>query len=74
MCLNCTFCLHILGVEPQLRIHSPEDPTEQLPELGEKKLRRTVKSEGYETISHHSSEIVSEVKQILYLSKFILGV
>ena len=69
-------CLHILGIEPQLRINPPVGVANLLSRMQETKLCRTTKSEGYDTISRHSSEIVSEVKHFLYLptlSRLILG-
>ena len=61
-------CLPILGVELQLRIHTPEDVADLLSRLHEMKLCRTRKSEGYETTSQKSSEIVSEVKHSLFVN------
>ena len=60
-----------LGVESQLRVHSPADVGDLLSRLQEMKLCRTTQSEGYDTISHHSSEIVSEVTHILYLPTLV---
>ena len=54
-----------LGVEAQLSINTSGDTTEtKLPSrLRETKLRHTAQSEGYETMTQYSSDIVSEVKQ-----------
>ena len=64
------------GIECRLRIHSPEDAaliaeTNLLPRLREMKLRHTAQSEGYETMTQGSSDIVSEVKHILLFTIYI---
>ena len=58
-----------LGVEALIRLHPPQDATylselELLPRLREIKLRHTAQSEGYETMTQHSIDTVSEVKHI----------
>ena len=64
--LDCT----ILGVETQLGIHPPDDttlcPETQLSfRIRPMKLGDTEQSEGYETMTPDSSDILSEVKLIL---------
>ena len=59
--------LSLLGFQPYLRIHPPEDvtlppETDLLSRLREMKLRHTAQSEGYDTMTQYSSDIVSEVK------------
>ena len=61
-----------LGAEAQLRIATFDDatlPTETglLSRLPEMTLRHTAQSEGYETMTQHSSDMVSEVTRSLYL-------
>ena len=60
------------GVEAQLRIAALDDvtlpaETDLLPRLREMKLRHFAQSEGYETMTQYSSDIVSEVTRSLYL-------
>ena len=62
---------NILGVEPQLSIHPLEEATaSQETHLSSgiqaMKLHQAAESEGYETMTPDSSDVVSEVKQILY--------
>ena len=64
----CVQFVH-LGVEALLKIHPPEDAThlsetELLPRLRGMKLRHTAQSEGYETMTQDSSDIVSEVNNL----------
>ena len=61
---------NVSGVEAQLRIHPPEDAalyqeTQLSLRVKEMKLHPKTLSEGYETMTPDSSDIVSEVKQIL---------
>ena len=57
--------LYLAGVEAHLHIHTSEDVTETklLSRLREMELRHTAQSEGYETMTHGSSDITSEVKK-----------
>ena len=64
--------LLLLGIPSRVRIHPPEHATllpetELLPKLLKIKLRPTAQSEGYDTMTQHSSDITSEVKHIHYL-------
>ena len=59
------------GIECRLKIHHPQDDTLLMEtklssRLREMKLRHTARSEGYETMTEHSSDIVSEVKYFLF--------
>ena len=60
------------------KIHPPEDATliaetELLPRLREMKLRTTAQSEGYETMTQHSSEDMSEVFTHFHIySKYLI--
>ena len=61
-----------LDVEAQLRIATFDDvtlpaETDLLSRLREMKLRHFAQSEGYETMTQYSSDIVSEVARSLYL-------
>ena len=65
LCKIIYFCLS--GVDSRLRICPPEDATllpetKLLPRLREMKLRNTAQSEGYETMTQHSSDMTTEVK------------
>ena len=59
------------GFQSQLIIHLPEDvtflsETHLLPRLREMKLRHTAQSEGHETMTQGSSDIVSQVKKRIF--------
>ena len=60
-----------LGFQSCLRIDPPKDVTlpperDLLPRLREMRLRHTAQSEGYETMTQYSSDIVSEVKHTYF--------
>ena len=63
---NNLFILVPVGIQAQLKIRPPED-TPFLQQVGllsrvrETKLRHKAQSEGYETMTQHSSDIASEV-------------